>query len=148
MARSRPSLGYHKEPCNAHHPIVHRRRCCRGGCAYLATTDALLRLHATTEELETQLELSSEFAVGHAYAAFIMSLAGESDHAARRASIARSARSGAPRRERQLIEILLLSVDGDRRRAAALAAEHTDEFADDAAALTIIERWFQERWPT
>jgi hypothetical protein len=116
--------------------------------AYLATADALLRLQATTEELETHLELCGEFAVGHAYAACIMSLAGESDHAARRASIARSARSGATRRERQLIEILLLTVDGDRRRSAALAAEHTEEFADDAAALTIIERWFQEREPT
>jgi hypothetical protein len=116
--------------------------------AYLAAVDALLRLHVTTEELEAHLELCSEFAVGHAYAAFIMSLAGETDHAARRASIARGARSGATRRERQLIEILLLSVDGDRFRAAALAAEHTEEFADDAAALTIIERLFPEREPT
>ena len=113
--------------------------------AYLAAADALLRLRATTEELETHLEMCSEFAVGHAYAAFIMSLAGESDHAARRARNARDARSGATRRERQLIEILLLSVDGDRRRAAALATEHTEEFADDAAALSIIERWLQER---
>ena len=116
--------------------------------AYLATTDALLRLRATTAELERRLDKCNEFAVGHAYAAFIMSLAGERGHAARRAGIARSARSGATRRERQLIEILLLSVDGDRCRAAALAAEHTDEFADDAAALTIVEGWFQEREPT
>jgi hypothetical protein len=37
----------------------------------------------------------------------------------------------------------LLSVDGDRCRAAALAAEHVEEFADDAKALTIVDRWFQ-----
>jgi hypothetical protein len=116
--------------------------------AYLATADAVLRLRATSEELETHLELCKEFAVGHAYAAFIMSLAGERGQASRRAGMARSARSRATRRERQLIEILLLSADGDRHRAAALAAEHTEEFADDTAALTIVERWFQEREPT
>ena len=33
-----------------------------------------------------------------------------------------------------------MSVDGDRRRAAALAAEHVEEFSDDAVALTMIER--------
>ena len=49
------------------------------------------------------------------------------------------------RRERQLVEILLLSVDGDRRRAAALAAEHVEEFAVDGAALSVVDRWFRER---
>ena len=112
--------------------------------AYLATANAVVRLQASTEELEAHLELCSEFAVGQAYAAVIMSLAGASDHAARRAGLARRIRSGITRRERQLVEILLLSVDGDRRRAAALAAEHVDEFADDAAALTVVDRWFDQ----
>jgi hypothetical protein len=31
------------------------------------------------------------------------------------------------------------------RRAAALAAEHVEEFADDVAALTVIESWFEQR---
>ena len=53
--------------------------------------------------------------------------------------------TGLTRRERQLFEILSLSVDGDRRRAAALAAEHVEEFADDAVALTMIDRWVQQR---
>ena len=53
--------------------------------------------------------------------------------------------TGLTRRERQLVEILSLSVDGDRRRAAALAAEHVEEFTDDAVALTIVDRWFQHR---
>lgn len=113
--------------------------------AYIATANAVVRLRASTEELEAHLELCSEFAVGHAYAAFIMSLAGAPDHAARRAGLARRSRAGITRRERQLVEILLLSVDGDRRRAAALAAEHVDEFGDDAAALTVVDRWFQRR---
>ena len=70
--------------------------------------------------------------------------AGATGDAARRARLARQVRSGMTRRERQLIEILLLSVDGDRRRAAALVAEHVEEFADDAAALTVVERWFND----
>jgi hypothetical protein len=73
-----------------------------------------------------------------------MSLAGAPRLAARRAGLARGVRAGITRRERQLVEILLLSVDGERRRAAALAAEHLEEFADDAVALTIVERWFQQ----
>ena len=53
--------------------------------------------------------------------------------------------AGITRRERQLVEILLLSVDGDRRRAAALATEHVEEFAEDTVALTIIDGWFRRR---
>jgi hypothetical protein len=113
--------------------------------AYIAAANAVVRLQASAEELEAHLELCSEFAVGQAYAAFIMSLAGATNHAARRARLARRIRSGITRRERQLVEILLLSVDGDRRRAAALAAEHVEEFADDAVALTVVDRWFQQR---
>jgi hypothetical protein len=113
--------------------------------AYIAAAAAVVRLQASAEDLEAHLELCSEFAVGQAYAAFIMSLAGAPNSSARRASLARRSRSGIPRRERQLVEILLLSVDGDRRRAAALAAEHVEEFADDAAALTVIDSWFEQR---
>jgi uncharacterized protein (DUF1697 family) len=113
--------------------------------AYIATANAVVRLKASTEELEAHLEQCNEFAVGHAYAAFIMSLAGADEQAARRAGMARSARPSLTRRERQLVEILLLSVDGERRRAAALATEHVKEFDDDAAALTVVDRWFQQR---
>lgn len=113
--------------------------------AYIATLNAVVHLQTSTEELEAHLELCSEFAVGHAYAAFIMSLAGAGDRAARRAGMARRSRSGLTRRERQLVEILLLSVDGEGRRASALAAEHVGEFPDDASALTVVDRWFQQR---
>jgi hypothetical protein len=113
--------------------------------AYIATANAVVHLQTSTEDLEAHLELCNEFAVGHAYAAYIMSLAGAGDRAARRARMARRSRSGLTRRERQLVEILLLSVDGDRRRAAALAAEHIGEFPDDTPALTVIDRWFQQR---
>ena len=105
--------------------------------AYIAAANAVVRLQASAEELEAHLEQCSEFAVGQAYAAFIMSLAGahRQCRAAGPPGPAERGR-GITRRERQLVEILLLSVDGDRRRAGALAAEHVDEFADDAAALT------------
>ena len=53
--------------------------------------------------------------------------------------------TGLTRRERQLVEILSLSVDGDRRRAAALAAEHVEEFTDDAVAITVIDHWLEHR---
>ena len=55
--------------------------------------------------------------------------------------------AGTSRRERQLVEILLLSIDGERRRAAALAAEHITEFPDDAVAVILVDRWFGERPP-
>lgn len=113
--------------------------------AYLAAAHAVVRLQASAEDLELHLEHCSGFAVGQAYAAFIMSIAGAADHATRRAGLARRVRAGVSRRERQLVEILLLSVEGDHRRAAALAAEHIDEFDDDAAALSIIDGWFQRR---
>jgi len=113
--------------------------------AYFAAANAVVRLQSSAEDLETHLELCSEFAVGQAYAAFIMSLAGAQKHAARRAGMARDVRAGITRRERQLVEILLLSVDGDRRRAAALATEHVEEFPDDRVALTVVDRWFERR---
>jgi hypothetical protein len=113
--------------------------------AYIAAANAVVRLQASADDLEAHLEECSEFAVGQAYAAFIMSLAGAPRDAARRAGLARSVRAGITRRERQLVEILLLSVDGDRRRAAALAAEHVEEFPDDGVALTIVDRWFERR---
>jgi hypothetical protein len=113
--------------------------------AYIATADAVVRLQTTVAELEAHLELCGEFAVGQAYAAFLISLAGADEHAARRAGLARGVRARISRRERQLVEILLLSVDGDRRRAAALAAEHIREFGEDAVALTIVDRWFRQR---
>jgi hypothetical protein len=50
-----------------------------------------------------------------------------------------------PRRERQLVEILLLAVDGDVERAAGLAAEHALEFPDDADAVAVLGRWSGRR---
>jgi hypothetical protein len=111
--------------------------------AYLAAADAVVRLQASSDELVAHLEVCRGFAVGHAYSAFMMALAGSTENAAHRAGLAREVRSGLTRRERQLVEILLLSVDGDRRRAAALAAEHVEEFVDDTAALAVVDRWFQ-----
>jgi hypothetical protein len=113
--------------------------------AYRAAAAAVVRLQASADELEDCLKLCNEFAVGHAYAAFLRSLTGDIEHASSGAGRARNGRAGITRRERQLIEILLLSVDGDRRRAAALAAEHVDEFVDDAPALVVVGRWFDEQ---
>jgi hypothetical protein len=50
--------------------------------------------------------------------------------------------SPAARRVRQQEEIVLLWVAGEHRRAAALAAEHLEEFVDDAVARAVVDRWF------
>jgi hypothetical protein len=40
-----------------------------------------------------------------------------------------------------LVEVLLLLVGGDRERAAGLAAEHVDEFAEDRDVLALLTAW-------
>jgi hypothetical protein len=47
------------------------------------------------------------------------------------ARAANVAARGRPRRERQLVQIVQLTVDGDTRRASGLAAEHLAEFPGD-----------------
>jgi hypothetical protein len=113
--------------------------------AYLAAVEAVVRFQASADELQVRLDRCTEFAVGQAYAAFIASLTGATADAAHHARLARSSRSGITRRERQLVEILLSSVDGDHRRATALATEHVSEFPNDALPLSIIDRWSQHR---
>jgi hypothetical protein len=51
------------------------------------------------------------------------------------------AEATAGRRDRQLIELLLLFAQGDRRRAAVLATEHAMEFPADAGALADVSAW-------
>lgn len=51
--------------------------------------------------------------------------------------------SPSSRRARQQEEILVLWAAGEHRRAAALAAEHLDEFADDDVARIVVDRWFR-----
>jgi hypothetical protein len=92
-------------PWRWHEPTFTRRR----GSAYIATAEAVVRLVQHRGALK---RTEWQQLVGHAYAALIMSLAGDANHAARRAHIARRSRSSITRRERQLVEILLLSVDG------------------------------------
>jgi hypothetical protein len=113
--------------------------------AYVAAVDALAHFRVSAAELESRLEICREFAVGQAYAAFVASLGGSTSQAARHARLARHARNGITRRERQLVEILLSAVDGAHPRAAALVSEHVSEFADDAVALSIIDRWSRDR---
>src|SRR4029078_9704576 len=58
--------------------------------AYIAAANAVVRLQASADDLETHLERCSGFAVGQAYAAFIMALSGAPHDAARRAGLARN----------------------------------------------------------
>ena len=49
------------------------------------------------------------------------------------------------RRDRQLIELLLVHARGDRRRAASLAIEHAAEFPEDSGTLADVAGWFDGR---
>jgi hypothetical protein len=109
--------------------------------AYRDAVAALVAFQDRRGELETRLERCREFAVGHAYAAFAATLSGEAASARQRVRLVRTSPRGLSRRERQLVEILLLAVDGEDTRAAGLAVEHTREFPVDAEALTIVTRW-------
>ena len=113
--------------------------------AYSAVVDAVLTFQTCDQALAECLERCRDFAVGQAYAAFTATMVGADDRAHHRADLARRAR-GTNRRERQLVEILLLAVDGDGNRAAALATEHVREFPVDADALSIVQRWSQDHF--
>jgi len=76
-----------------------------------------------------------------ARAALVAELAGDADRAVYLADRARRSQRAITRRERQLVEVLLLVTDGDRERAAALAAEHIDEFDEDRDALALVASW-------
>jgi hypothetical protein len=113
--------------------------------AYLAAIEAVLQFSDRQDALDAALDRCAGFAVGHAYAAFIAGLLGQDGRARHRADAARSASRSVKRRERQLVEILVLSSHGPRSRAAGLAAEHVLEFPADSSALDAIVRWFDTR---
>jgi hypothetical protein len=60
-------------------------------------------------------------------------------HMAHRA--AQTSQPSLTRRERQLAEVLMLLIHGDRARAAGLAAEHSAEFNEDEDALALMATW-------
>jgi hypothetical protein len=103
--------------------------------------DALAALGARYDELELRIRSCDDFVVGHAYTAFLAELGGDGQRAERVASHVRTWRRSITRRERQLVEVLLLVIDGDRDRAAGLAGEHIAEFGEDADVLALIARW-------
>ena len=106
--------------------------------AYREAVDAVIGFGDRQEALEAALDRCADFAVGHAYAAFVAGLLGQDGRARARGGIARSLRRSISRRERQLVEILVMSSNGDRGRAAGLAAEHVLEYPADARALAAI----------
>ena len=59
-------------------------------------------------------------------------IAGDTAAAQRLAHAATAAARARPRRERQLVQIVRLAVDGDTDRASGLIAEHLAEFPGDA----------------
>jgi hypothetical protein len=109
--------------------------------ALVSAIDALAALGARYDELELRMRSCDDFVVGHAYTAFLAQLGGDGQRAERVARRVRSSRRSLTRRERQLVEVLLLVIDGERHRAAGLAGEHIAEFGEDADALAPIARW-------
>jgi hypothetical protein len=109
--------------------------------AMRSAIEAMVALGVRSEELEQRVKGCDDFVVGHAYAAFLAELAGDPTRAARAARRARRSQRAITRRERQLVEVLLLVIDGDRQRAAALAAEHIAEFGEDRDALAPVATW-------
>jgi hypothetical protein len=103
--------------------------------------EALVALGMRYDELEYRIRCCDDFVVGHAYTAFLAELAGDANRAACLAGRARRSQRAITRRERQLVEVLLLVIDGDRVRAAGLAAEHIDEFDEDRDALALVATW-------
>ena len=109
--------------------------------ALVSVIEALVALRMRFEELEHRVRCCDDFVVGHAYAAFLAELAGNANCAARLAGRAIRSQRAITRRERQLVEVLLLVIDGDRERAAGLATEHIDEFDEDRDALALVATW-------
>ena len=109
--------------------------------ALVSVIEALVALGMRYDELEHRIRCCDDFVVGHASTAFLAVLAGDANRAARLAGRARRPQRAITRRERQLVEVLLLVIDGDRERAAGLAAEHIDEFDEDRDALVLVAAW-------
>ena len=109
--------------------------------ALVSVIEALAVLGMRNDELEQRVRFCDDFVVGHAYTAFLAELAGDANRAACLAGRARRSQGAITRRERQLVEVLLLVIDGDRERAAGLAAEHIDEFDEDRDALGLVATW-------
>jgi len=115
--------------------------------AYRDAVDAVIRFGERQDALDAALDRCADFAVGHAYSAFIAGLLGQDGRARARGGIAKSLSRSISRRERQLVEILVLSANGSRDRAAGLAAEHVLEHPSDAPALAAIVQWFEAKCP-
>jgi len=113
--------------------------------ALVSAIGALTALGARYEDLQRRLRTCDDFVVGHAYTAFLAELGGDPRSAARVADRARRSQRSITRRERQLVEVLLLVIDGDRARAAALATEHIAEFDQDGDALALVATWHLHR---
>jgi len=109
--------------------------------ALVSVIEALVALGKRYDELEHRIRCCDDFVVGHAYTAFLAKLAGDANRAACLAGRARRPQRAITRRERQVVEVLLLVIDGDRERAAGLAAEHIDEFDEDRDALGLVATW-------
>ena len=109
--------------------------------ALVSVIEALVALRMRYDELKHRVRCCDDFVVGHTYTAFLAELAGDADRIACLAGRARKSQRAITRRERQLVEVLLLVIDGDRERATGLAAEHIDEFDEDRDALGLVATW-------
>ena len=80
----------------------------------------------------------THLAIEHALLAVMAARGGDTVTAAGHISRAQQHTRATARRERQIVEIAALVINGGRDRAAGLALEHTAEFPDDAELLARI----------
>jgi len=79
-------------------------------------------------------------AIEHALLAVMAADSGETATALEQLAHAQRYARATARRERQIVQIAALVVEGRRDRAAGLTLEHTAEFPDDAELLTRVAR--------
>jgi hypothetical protein len=79
-------------------------------------------------------------AIEHALLAVMAADSGETATALEQLAYAQRYARATARRERQIVQIAALVVEGQRDRATGLTLEHTAEFPDDAELLTRVAR--------
>ena len=121
--------------------MIHARFCEAdrpGADALVSAIEAVLALSTRYETLAQRVRSSDQFSVGQTDSGRLVQLERDAPRAAHVARCAKSSQQSLTRRERQLAEVLLVLIDGDRARAAGLASEHIAEFDEDKDGLGLV----------
>src|SRR6185503_6529806 len=104
--------------------------------AYVEGTDLLLRAGPGPERAyERAIAADPGFALAHAGKARALFLSAKIPEAKAAAKRARELADALPQRERNNLEVILLTIEGGAPRAYALALEHLMEYPRDAMVL-------------